>query len=56
MLGVPSEAVRVVFPEGAEGANTIMNPNMDPSEQETSAYGYPAMVGQPHNGAGGDSY
>ncbi|KAJ5142787.1 Histone-fold [Penicillium bovifimosum] len=40
----------------AEGGNPMMNPNLDPSEQDASAYGYPAMVGQPHNGAGGESY
>ncbi|KAJ5678825.1 CCAAT-binding factor complex subunit HapC [Penicillium macrosclerotiorum] len=44
------------YAEGAEGANSIMNPNMDPSEQDATAYGYPPMVGQPHNGAGGESY
>ncbi|KAF7719906.1 CCAAT-binding transcription factor HAP3 [Penicillium ucsense] len=42
------------FPEGAEGANQILNPNLDPTDQE--AYGYSAIVGQPHNGAGGDAY
>ncbi|KAJ5808026.1 histone-fold-containing protein [Penicillium riverlandense] len=44
------------FPEGPDSANNILNPNMDPSEQDPSAYGYPPMVGQPHNGAGGESY
>ncbi|KAJ5629157.1 CCAAT-binding factor complex subunit HapC [Penicillium herquei] len=43
------------FPEGAEGANSILNAGLDPSDQDASAYGYPPMVGQPHNGAG-DSY
>ncbi|KAJ5929114.1 CCAAT-binding factor complex subunit HapC [Penicillium verhagenii] len=43
------------FPEAAEGGNSILNPGLDPSE-EAAAYGYPPMVGQPHNGAGGDSY
>jgi hypothetical protein len=33
-----------------------MNPSLDPAEQDAAAYGYPAMVGQPHNGTGGDSY
>jgi len=54
--GGPVGAAQGRFPEGAESANSIMNPSMDPSEQDASAYGYPAMVGQPHNGAGGDSY
>ncbi|KAJ5543357.1 Histone-fold [Penicillium sp. DV-2018c] len=40
----------------AEGGNTMMNPNLDPSEQDASAYGYPAMVNQSHNGASGESY
>ncbi|KAJ5601293.1 histone-fold-containing protein [Penicillium lagena] len=44
------------FPEGPDSANNILNPNMDPSEQDPSAYGYPPMVGQSHNGAGGESY
>jgi hypothetical protein len=44
------------FPETADNTNNIMNPGLDPSEQDSSAYGYPSMVGQPHNGAGGDSY
>lgn len=48
-------AAQARFPEGPEGANSILNPSMDPSEQE-AAYGYPPMVGQPHNGAGGDTY
>ncbi|KAJ5788521.1 Histone-fold [Penicillium paradoxum] len=39
-----------------EASNPMMNPNLDPSEQDASAYGYPAMVGQSHNGAGGESY
>ncbi|PLB41936.1 nuclear transcription factor Y subunit beta [Aspergillus candidus] len=43
------------FP-GADNASSVMNPNLDPSEQETAAYGYPPMVGQPHNGTGGESY
>ena len=44
------------FPETAEGANSMMNPGLDPSEQDPTAYGYPPMVGQPHNGGAGDSY
>ncbi|KAJ5178980.1 hypothetical protein N7492_002190 [Penicillium capsulatum] len=43
------------FPE-TEGAGSMLNPGLDPSEQDASAYGYPAMVGQSHNGAGGDTY
>ncbi|KAJ5996246.1 hypothetical protein N7499_007439 [Penicillium canescens] len=43
------------FPD-AEAGNPLLNPNLDPSEQDAAAYGYPAMVGQSHNGAGGDSY
>jgi hypothetical protein len=34
----------------------MSNLNLDPSEQDASAYGYPPIVGQPHNGAGGESY
>ncbi|KAE8399919.1 histone-fold-containing protein [Aspergillus pseudonomiae] len=44
------------FPDAADNANSIMNPNLDPAEQDASAYGYPPMVGQPHNGTAGDSY
>ncbi|KAL4922735.1 histone-fold-containing protein [Aspergillus aurantiobrunneus] len=44
------------FPDAADGAGNIMNQGLDPSEQDTSAYGYPPMVGQGHNGAGGESY
>jgi hypothetical protein len=29
---------------------------LDPADQDAAAYGYPAMVGQPHNGAGGETY
>lgn len=43
------------FPD-PDATNPMMNPNLDPSEQDASAYGYPAMVGQPHNGAGGGPY
>lgn len=43
------------FPD-ADHANSILNPGLDPSEQDASAYGYPAMVGQPHNGTGGEPY
>ncbi|OJJ39508.1 hypothetical protein ASPWEDRAFT_25336 [Aspergillus wentii DTO 134E9] len=42
------------FPD-SENANSILNPSLDPSEQDTSAYGYPPMVGQAHNGTG-ESY
>ncbi|KKK17172.1 hypothetical protein P175DRAFT_0223151 [Aspergillus ochraceoroseus IBT 24754] len=44
------------FPDAGDGANSIMNQGLDPSEQDTSAYGYPPMVGQAHNGTGGESY
>ncbi|KAL4997336.1 histone-fold-containing protein [Aspergillus recurvatus] len=44
------------FPEASDNAGNIMNQGLDPSEQDTSAYGYPPMVGQGHNGAGGESY
>ncbi|RAL09856.1 nuclear transcription factor Y subunit beta [Aspergillus homomorphus CBS 101889] len=44
------------FPDNTDAANSIINPSLDPSEQETAAYGYPPMVGQAHNGTGGDSY
>jgi hypothetical protein len=40
----------------AEGGNPMLNPSMDPSEQDPAAYGYPSMVAPPHNGAGGESY
>jgi len=53
--GGPGPARPTGFPD-AESANTMLNPNLDPSEQDASAYGYPAMVGQPHNGAGGEQY
>ncbi|GMG11650.1 unnamed protein product [Aspergillus oryzae] len=44
------------FPDAADNTNSIMNPSLDPTEQDPSAYGYPPMVGQPHNGTAGDSY
>lgn len=42
--------------DSAEGANSIMNPTLDPSQADASAYGYAPMVGEAHNGAGGDAY
>jgi histone H3/H4 len=53
--GGPAVARPTGFPN-AEGANAMSNLNLDQSEQEASAYGYPPIVGQPHNGAGGESY
>lgn len=44
------------FPDTADHANSILNPGLDPSEQDASAYGYSTMVGQPHNGAGAETY
>ncbi|OJJ60132.1 hypothetical protein ASPSYDRAFT_923119 [Aspergillus sydowii CBS 593.65] len=44
------------FPDATDSAGNIMNQGLDPSEQDASAYGYPPMVGQGHNGAGGESY
>ena len=44
------------FPGAAENANSMLNPTLDPTEQDPSAYGYPSMVGQGHNGTGGESY
>lgn len=57
-VGGPSGAVPTRptgFPN-AEASNPMLNPNLNPSEQDASAYDYPAMVGQPHNGAGGEPY
>lgn len=53
--GRPSVAA-MGFPEAADNANSILNPGLDPTEQDPSAYGYPTMVGQPHNGTGGEPY
>ncbi|KAL4881248.1 histone-fold-containing protein [Aspergillus karnatakaensis] len=44
------------FADATDSTGAIMNQSLDPSEQDTSAYGYPPMVGQGHNGTGGDSY
>ena len=44
------------FPEAPDNANSILNPGLDPTEQDASAYGYPAMVAQPHNGTGAEPY
>ncbi|KAB8073384.1 nuclear transcription factor Y subunit B-7 [Aspergillus leporis] len=55
-VGRPGPATAGGFPDAADNANSIMNPSLDPAEQDAAAYGYPAMVGQPHNGTGGDSY
>ncbi|EAW08340.1 nuclear transcription factor Y subunit beta [Aspergillus clavatus NRRL 1] len=54
--GRPGASASGAFPEAADSTNNMMNPGLDPAEQDTSAYGYPPMVGQPHNGAGGESY
>ena len=54
--GAASQGRPAGFPDSADGANSIMNPALDPSQQDPSAYGYAPMVGEPHNGAGGDSY
>ncbi|KAJ5696691.1 hypothetical protein N7536_007103 [Penicillium majusculum] len=53
--GGPGPARPTGFPD-AEGANPMLNPNLDHSEQDASGYGYPSMVGQPQNNAGGESY
>ncbi|KAJ5893764.1 CCAAT-binding factor complex subunit HapC [Penicillium taxi] len=42
------------FPE--DGSNSILNPGLDPSEQDGTAFGYPPMVNSSHNGAGGDTF
>ncbi|THC93802.1 hypothetical protein EYZ11_006720 [Aspergillus tanneri] len=44
------------FDGAPESANSMMNPGLDSAEQDTAAYGYPPMVGQHHNGTGGDTY
>ncbi|BCS23871.1 nuclear transcription factor Y subunit beta [Aspergillus puulaauensis] len=44
------------FPDATDSTGNILNQGLDPSEQDASAYGYPPMVGQGHNGAGGESY
>lgn len=54
--GRPGAASAGAFPDAADSANSIMNPSLDPTEQDASAYGYPPMVGQAHNGTAGDSY
>ncbi|KAL4887929.1 nuclear transcription factor Y subunit B-7 [Aspergillus ambiguus] len=55
--GVGAAAARPgTFPDATDPTNSMMPPTLDPSEQDPSAYGYPAMVGQPHNGTGGESY
>ncbi|OJJ86448.1 nuclear transcription factor Y subunit beta [Aspergillus glaucus CBS 516.65] len=50
--GRPGTAASGGFPDAANNAS-ILNPALDPSEQDTATYGYPPM---PHNGAGGESY
>lgn len=42
--------------ENNNNNNNILPTNMDPSEQDNSNYGYTSMVGQSHNGTGGESY
>ncbi|KAL3478773.1 histone-fold-containing protein [Aspergillus californicus] len=49
-------AVAGAFPDATDSTGSIMNQTLDPSEQDASAYGYPPMVGQGHNGTGGDTY
>ncbi|KAL2848081.1 histone-fold-containing protein [Aspergillus pseudoustus] len=44
------------FADATDSAGNIINQTLDPSEQDTGAYGYPPMVGQGHNGTGGESY
>ncbi|KAJ5774596.1 Histone-fold [Penicillium paradoxum] len=52
--GVPGLVRPTGFSE-AESANPMMNPGLDQS-QDPSAYGYPPIANQPHNGATGESY
>ncbi|KAK2762082.1 hypothetical protein FQN54_001089 [Arachnomyces sp. PD_36] len=44
------------FPGAPENSNNILSPNMDPTEQDSGAFGYASMVGTGHNGAGGETY
>ncbi|EKV11205.1 CCAAT-binding factor complex subunit HapC [Penicillium digitatum PHI26] len=53
--GEPGPARPIGF-SNAEGANHLLNANLDQSGQDASAYSYSSMVGQPHTGAGGESY
>lgn len=41
------------FNEATDNASGLMNPGLDPTDQDATAYGYPPMVGQGHNGPGG---
>ncbi|KAK2861085.1 hypothetical protein FQN49_004564, partial [Arthroderma sp. PD_2] len=43
-------------PPPPEAANNLLNASLDPNEQDGATYGYPAMVGTAHNGAGGETY
>ncbi|KAL1970701.1 hypothetical protein VTN77DRAFT_4345 [Rasamsonia byssochlamydoides] len=55
--GAPATATSSTnFAGASENSNNIMPTNMDPSEQDNSGYGYSSMVGQGHNGTGGESY
>ncbi|GES61580.1 CCAAT-binding factor complex subunit HapC [Aspergillus terreus] len=55
--GVGSAAARPAGSfDAADPTNNMIPPTLDPAEQDPSAYGYPTMVGQPHNGTGGESY
>ncbi|KAE8350385.1 histone-fold-containing protein [Aspergillus coremiiformis] len=54
--GRPGAAATGPFSDAADNTNSIMNPSLNPAEQDASAYGYPPMVGQAHNGTAGDSY
>ncbi|KAL5339321.1 CCAAT-binding factor complex subunit HapC [Aspergillus crustosus] len=55
-IGRPGGAAGAGGFNDADSTGNILNQSLDPSEQDTSAYGYPPMVGQGHNGTGGDSY
>ncbi|DAA74835.1 TPA_exp: Uncharacterized protein A8136_2253 [Trichophyton benhamiae CBS 112371] len=43
-------------PPPPEASNNLLTGSLDPNEQDGAAYGYPAMVGTAHNGAGGETY
>ncbi|KAL2826807.1 histone-fold-containing protein [Aspergillus cavernicola] len=55
-VGRPGGATAAgTFPDATDSTGGIMGQSLDPSEQDTSTYGYPPMVGQGHNGTG-ESY
>ncbi|KAI9849215.1 MAG: hypothetical protein M1838_000203 [Thelocarpon superellum] len=55
--GTAAPSTSAPFQERADGTNHILSPTgVDVTEHNSSAYGYPAVVGASHNGTAGAAY